>query len=277
MDFREVLSHCDLYDIGFTGLPWTYNNNQGGDWNVRVRLGRGVANSDWSLRWPEAVVRHLTSSQSDHKALLLDLCPTMRGPNGGSVFRCEIVWEREGMLGSVIEKALQRRNPGSDLGALAEALKIVTQDLREWSKAKFGHVTRRMEELCGVLESLERDDPIQNRASILTAKRELDEMLYTEEMMWMQCSRISWLREGDQNTNYFHQKARWRATKKHIKKLRRDDGSWTSGQKEMQEMATDYFNTLFQRDELVNPQEVVDLFNPVITEKINRGSGEAVQ
>ena len=27
MDFREVLSHCDLHDIGFSGLPWTYNNN----------------------------------------------------------------------------------------------------------------------------------------------------------------------------------------------------------------------------------------------------------
>ena len=30
MDFREVLSHCDLHDLGFSGLPWTYNNNQGG-------------------------------------------------------------------------------------------------------------------------------------------------------------------------------------------------------------------------------------------------------
>jgi hypothetical protein len=40
MDFREVLSHCDLHDLGFSGLLWTYNNNQGGDRNVRVRLDR---------------------------------------------------------------------------------------------------------------------------------------------------------------------------------------------------------------------------------------------
>lgn len=25
MDFRKVLSHCDLHDLGFSGLPWTYN------------------------------------------------------------------------------------------------------------------------------------------------------------------------------------------------------------------------------------------------------------
>lgn len=225
MDFREVLSHCHLYDLGFSRLPWTYNNNQGGDRNVRVRLDRGVANSEWSMRWPDASVHHLTSPQSDHKALLLNMAPRERGVPGGKAFRYEIMWEREEMLGSVIEKAWQKRNPGSDLGALAESLKIVTRELRQWSRDTFGHVTKRLEELRGVLDSLEHDDPLQNRAAILTAKRERDELLYREEMMWMQRSRISWLKEGDRNTKYFHQRARWRARKNFIKKLRRDDGS----------------------------------------------------
>jgi hypothetical protein len=77
MDFREVLSHCDLHDLGFTGLPWTYNNNQGGRRNVRVRLDRVVANTDWSLIFPNANVLHLFSASSDHKALLLlmEICP----------------------------------------------------------------------------------------------------------------------------------------------------------------------------------------------------------
>ena len=61
MDFREILSHCDLHDLGFSGLPWTYNNNQGGNRNVRVRLDRGVANTDWSALFPDAAVQHLTS------------------------------------------------------------------------------------------------------------------------------------------------------------------------------------------------------------------------
>jgi len=26
MDFREALSHCHLHDLGFSGIPWTYNN-----------------------------------------------------------------------------------------------------------------------------------------------------------------------------------------------------------------------------------------------------------
>jgi hypothetical protein len=44
-DFREVLDFCDLKDIGFSGLPWTYDNKKPGNRNVKVCLDRGVATS----------------------------------------------------------------------------------------------------------------------------------------------------------------------------------------------------------------------------------------
>jgi len=146
MDFREVLSHCDLYDLGFSGLPWTFNNNQGGNRNVRVRLDRGVANTEWSTLFPGTNVRHLTSSRSDHKVLLLEPRPGDRPPSC-HVFRYEIMWEREEELGTIVENAWKKRNPGSDLGNLASALQIVTQDLKTWSKEKFGHVTTQLAQL----------------------------------------------------------------------------------------------------------------------------------
>jgi hypothetical protein len=40
LDFREVLSHCDVHDLGFTGVPWTFDNKQAGGRNVKVRLDR---------------------------------------------------------------------------------------------------------------------------------------------------------------------------------------------------------------------------------------------
>jgi hypothetical protein len=47
-NFREALSFCDLHEIGFTGRPWTFDNKQKGDRNVRVRLDRAVASPAWS-------------------------------------------------------------------------------------------------------------------------------------------------------------------------------------------------------------------------------------
>jgi hypothetical protein len=41
-DFREVLEFCGLRDAGFSGTPWTYDNNKSGNRNVKVRLDRGL-------------------------------------------------------------------------------------------------------------------------------------------------------------------------------------------------------------------------------------------
>ena len=71
MDFREVPSQCDLHDLGFLGLPWTYSNKQEGERNVRVRLDRAVASPSWTDLFSDAQVVHLVSSRSDHCPLLL--------------------------------------------------------------------------------------------------------------------------------------------------------------------------------------------------------------
>jgi hypothetical protein len=44
--FRDALNDCDLTDLGFTGLPFTYNNGREGDANVKVRLDRVVADTN---------------------------------------------------------------------------------------------------------------------------------------------------------------------------------------------------------------------------------------
>jgi hypothetical protein len=119
------------------------------------------------------------------------------------------------------------------------------------------------------LGTLEADDPIQNREHILKTKRELDELLYREEMMWLQRSHITWLKEGDRNTKIFHRKAIGRAKKNHIKKLKLQDNSWCTDQGAMQQEAANYFETLFSKDEAVDPQQIVDLFEECISPEMN--------
>lgn len=45
-DFREVLSDCNLLDLGWKGCPFTFSNKRKGDTEARARLDRAVATKE---------------------------------------------------------------------------------------------------------------------------------------------------------------------------------------------------------------------------------------
>ncbi|XP_073359504.1 uncharacterized protein [Aegilops tauschii subsp. strangulata] len=71
LDFRDVLEVCGLGELGFAGLPYTFDNRRGGRANVKVRLDRAVANNMWRDVFAHARVEHLVAPSSDHLPILL--------------------------------------------------------------------------------------------------------------------------------------------------------------------------------------------------------------
>jgi len=51
---RDCLLLCELHDLGFTGVPYTYNNGQDGYMNIQVRLDRACADEPWRDLFPAA-------------------------------------------------------------------------------------------------------------------------------------------------------------------------------------------------------------------------------
>jgi hypothetical protein len=99
--------------------------------------------------------------------------------------------------------------------------------LKPWSHEKFGGVTSELEKLKKRLEELNSLDANGNQEENWRIRKQMDELLYREEMMWFQRSQISWLREGYQNIKSFHQKAAVRARKNKITCLTWGDGQIT--------------------------------------------------
>lgn len=114
-----------------------------------------------------------------------------------------------------------------------------------------------------------RSDPEHSREDVRFITDRMDELLYREEMMWLQRSRITWLREGDRNTSYFHRQVVWRARKNKIKKLKREDGTWCEEKREMHARATDFFQRLYTADPEVEGSELLQLVPNKISEEMN--------
>ncbi|PON70948.1 Endonuclease/exonuclease/phosphatase [Parasponia andersonii] len=73
MEFQLALSKCGLSDLGFVGPMVTWNNKKDGLAKVQDRLDRSVCSNDWRCLHPSAVVNHLDSGGSDHRAIILFL------------------------------------------------------------------------------------------------------------------------------------------------------------------------------------------------------------
>jgi ribonuclease HI len=177
------------------------------------------------------------------------------------------MWERDASLPERVANAWADAGPKSNLKDVHRGLGKVMGQLQQWSKLKFGAVTKEIEQSRNKLEELMRMNADRNEIRAVTDK--MNELLYREEMMWMQRSRINWLKEGDKNTKFFHSRAIWRARKNRIKRLKDDAGEWQSDPKVLGDMATSYFRNLFEADQTLDPTPLIHLFEEKISPEMN--------
>ncbi|KAL9669028.1 hypothetical protein QQ045_006569 [Rhodiola kirilowii] len=71
--FQIVIQDCSLSHLGYKGVPYTYSNKRRCNYEVRCRLDRAFASSDWRSFFPTASVTHLVVHHSDHCSVLLKL------------------------------------------------------------------------------------------------------------------------------------------------------------------------------------------------------------
>ncbi|XP_057790784.1 uncharacterized protein LOC131007889 [Salvia miltiorrhiza] len=219
--FRDVVDSCGLQDLGFSGDPFTWSNNQRGEDHITERLDRFFGNEAWIECFPGYVVTHLTRKSSDHCPVLLSLDRDEEDVRPRSKpFRYEAMWLKDERCkpfcnnlwqqGGLLESATDFKQKIEDMGV----------ELKQWEKREFGHIRKRCKELREELGDLQKpsNDPYTKDKQRLV-EAELDDLHSKEEIMWKQRSRVDWLVDGDRNTGFFHRVAEGRKKRNHIREI----------------------------------------------------------
>jgi hypothetical protein len=106
--FREAVHFCGLADLGFIGLPYTWDNRQQANDNVKVRLDRGLARASFLNLFRTVRVWHVQTTESDHCSLVIECVQgEQRRRRGRHSFRYENMWRRDPSYSLVVEEAWQ--------------------------------------------------------------------------------------------------------------------------------------------------------------------------
>ena len=100
-------------------------------------------------------------------------------------------------------------------------------------------------------------------------KWEINGLLIKEEKMWKQRSRALWLKEGDQNTKFFHNRASHRYKRNRIEELKNEAGVVCTNEEEIADILIAYYQQLFSTASPTCVQEVLRVVPSIIMEEQN--------
>jgi hypothetical protein len=145
-------------DLGFEGPKFTWSNRQGIDSNVKARLDRAIANGSFSGMFEACSVENIITTSSDHYVVLISLMRSSRTEVRHPVqhgFRFEAMWLRAPDYKDVLEKTwAEKRSGAAPLQATWSTLNHVASSLKDWSRATFGSVRKRIRQLEGKLRDI---------------------------------------------------------------------------------------------------------------------------
>ncbi|XP_057791112.1 uncharacterized protein LOC131008237 [Salvia miltiorrhiza] len=207
--FRETVDVCGLVDLGFSGDPFTWNNNQKGADNIMERLDRVFGSNQWIHRFPGFEVTHLLRKSSDHCPIFLYLESGQDvTQNRSKPFRFEAMWLKDERCKPFCESLWMAGGQGGSVEDIKIKLESMGKELKIWEHNTFGNVKIRCNEIRKELANLQKPSTdAWSKDEQRALENELDTLLKQEEIMWKQRSRADWLNEGDRNTGFFHKVA----------------------------------------------------------------------
>ncbi|XP_074315259.1 uncharacterized protein LOC141651445 [Silene latifolia] len=207
-NFRDAVDGCGLRDVAYERYMFTYDNGQADGANGQSRIDRAMANEEEGRR---------------------------------KLFRFEQIWVGE----SGCEEAIRRSWDVGD-GDLFSANDSCARELKKWKRVSIGKILRdisvKRKKLKRLNEGPRDAHSVKERKKLVA---EIANLLRQEEIFWKQRSRNMWLKEGDQNTKFFHRKASQRRERNHIANIVDGEGRVWVGREDVSRVAVNYFAGIF--------------------------------
>uniref|UniRef100_A0A803QHF5 Reverse transcriptase domain-containing protein n=1 Tax=Cannabis sativa TaxID=3483 RepID=A0A803QHF5_CANSA len=243
--FQNFIGKYSLFPLSFSGSRFTWKHG-----TTLERLDWAIVNQKWANLFPTASLHHLGFFGSDHRGLkvLLEGNPNLFARN--PTFRFDNHWLLEPDFPELLTNSWTTdsitTNPNNPILNFLSKQQNCSVSLSSWGRNKnqFSHRIKSIQsDIDRVLAG-----PIVSHSDATKAndlQRTLDNILIKEEIFRKQRSRVNWLKAGDKNTRYFHNRASTRKRTNFIKSLTLDDDSQITNLNDITSSFVQFYTELF--------------------------------
>ncbi|XP_071909708.1 uncharacterized protein [Coffea arabica] len=260
VDFLQFMAEAGVSDVSFSGSRFTWCNNRPGTTRIWKRLDRLLVNGAALHLQHQVAVQHLGRDPSDHSPLLLSV--VTRLDDKPRPFRFLNFWTMHKGFLDVVRACWTLPVSGPPMQVLALKLRGAKQALRQWSRQAFGDIFATVrgaeQEVMEAERRYDLDPTGMLRSELHQAQARLRYALSVEEDYWRQKARVKWLREGDNNTKFFHSVVAEKKRRAMIHRVRGVDGEWAEEEAQIGEAAVNFFQGLFSADGIQSPHHIMD-------------------
>ncbi|KAL4032276.1 hypothetical protein IC575_005346 [Cucumis melo] len=193
------------------------------------RIDRFLYNSTWENLFSPHTTRTLPRSTSDHFPLVCENSNTKLswGPvpfRLNSIALSDPEFKRN--MGRWWENSIQDGHPGF---SFIQRLKSLANFIKPWQKEKLHSLTHAKDSILREVDSIDKkelDTPLTQEESNrrLALKADLSELSLKESQFWYQRAKKLWLREGDENSSFFHRICSSRQKRSFIHEIQDEEG-----------------------------------------------------
>lgn len=218
--FNDLITDLALMEVSLKNKSYTWSKHR--PQPSFSKIDRVFVTGHWESHFPVTLLTALESTASDHSPLLL-VCKQLQ--TQPKQYRLERFWFNFDEVKLMVNEVWSRKN------SLADAVQFFDQkvqqmhkNLRDWHCKNHGFMATHLE---NSKKAILMFDQIEEKRGLSEGEFQLRLLLrqrafrlaFLTEIRWSQRARCRWLREGDNNTRYFHAYASSRMRRNQILSL----------------------------------------------------------
>lgn len=165
---------------------------------------------------------YLQRISSDHSPLITSLLGSLNKAKAGFKYDHRLV-QKEGFKDWISTMWTSSQSQGDTRDGMVQKIKDSRKDISKWTKQNKSNSSIRIQELHHQIDQITKATQIDFE-ELKRLKKELHLEHQNEETFWRMKSRVTWLKDGDRNTKFFHAATKNRRAQNKIRSLKDDQG-----------------------------------------------------